>query len=143
MNENKIDTFYIENEIDVGSSSLLVQNDSIVWIYSNNGLFKFNIKTKNTEYITNSDGLADNNIIDTYLDSQSNVWLTSPKGLTKFDIAENKGITFFSSSDYVSHQFIGNHYTFKQPKPKIIFFTSNGFISFYPDIFCHFKIIFL
>ena len=130
---NKIDTFYIENEIDVGLSSVLVQNDSIVWIYTNNGLFKLNTKTNNTDFITNSDGLADNNIIDTYLDLQSNLWLTSPKGLTKFDIAENKGVTFFSSTDYVSHQFIGNHYTFQQPKPKIIFFTSNGFISFFPD----------
>ncbi|MBE9468882.1 MAG: SpoIIE family protein phosphatase [Bacteroidetes bacterium] len=129
----KLHTYKVNDSPDLGFCNIYQDKDSLIWIYTNNGLFKF-IK-KNQEFIHYSidDGLVDNSINGMIDDGRNNLWITSLKGLTKFEKSDEKCVNFFRASDFMSYYFLGNPARFKSPKGEVILFTNKGFLSFFPD----------
>jgi serine phosphatase RsbU (regulator of sigma subunit)/ligand-binding sensor domain-containing protein len=104
-----------------------------VYIYGSNGLYSFNIATEKTEYASVESGFIDNAINGVEEDNLGYLWLTGLKGLTKYDPEEQKSKNYFTSSDFATHQFLGNPTEFIVPTSEKILFTTTGFVSFYPD----------
>lgn len=64
----------------------LCYTDNMLWIGTNgNGLISFNEKTKSVKTYTVEYGLANNVIYAMLPDSKGNLWLTSNKGITRFN----------------------------------------------------------
>ena len=57
-----------------------------LWIGTNIGLSKFNIKTNKFTSYTTAEGLTNNFINSILLDDDNNLWISTNKGLNKFDI---------------------------------------------------------
>jgi ligand-binding sensor domain-containing protein/serine phosphatase RsbU (regulator of sigma subunit) len=121
-----------EEQEDWGSADVKATN-KYIYMYGANGLFIFDKENKTFNYKSIDDGFIDNNINGIEEDSSNNLWLTSLKGLIKYNIKENRIKNFFTSSDFTTYQFLGNPQDFKTVTSEKIFFTTTGFISFYPD----------
>lgn len=119
-------------EHDWGASEIKMINKR-VWIYGTNGLYKFNPENETFSYYSIEDGLADNNINGIEQDQLGFLWITSLKGLSKFDINDENAESFFKASDLIQYQFIGNHPKFKMPDNQFLFFTTQGVVCFNPN----------
>ena len=73
----------------------LIQNDSILWIATANGLNRFNVTTEKFTYYFIEDGLPNQYIYNLLMDSNQNVWMSSNKGISMF----NPGTGFFKNYD--------------------------------------------
>jgi ligand-binding sensor domain-containing protein/serine phosphatase RsbU (regulator of sigma subunit) len=127
----KQEVYRCKEAIDVGYSHIKETKDSLLWIYSDNGLFRFNQKDKTFKKYTTDDGLADKELNGLVDDNRGNLWITSSKSLCKFDKATE-------SFDVVSSEFDSNNFLRiseenRSKHGEITFFTDLGFYSFYPD----------
>ncbi len=57
----------------------------IIWIATENGVIKRNVKGKLLQIFTIEDGLADNNVTKIAIDSSHNKWFGTVNGVSKFD----------------------------------------------------------
>ncbi len=117
---------------DWGLGNVIIGKNRI-FIYGANGLYCFNTQPKEFDYSSVDNGFIDNSINGLEQDNLGYLWLTGLKGLTKYDIEEKKSKTFFTSSDFTSHHFLGNPNEFIIPTSEKILFTTKGFLSFFPD----------
>jgi len=89
-----------------------------------NGISIYNITQKN--------GLADNHVRAIMEDNSGNLWISTVKGLSRFD-PQTRNIKNYQTSD----RFEGNNYwrnsAFKTLAGEMLFGTSDGFIIFHPD----------
>ena len=79
---------HIDNKNSLSSNSVNnIYKDSkgLYWISTNNGLNKFDYKTKQFTVYTEKDGLPNSYIYDAIPDKNNNLWLPSNFGLTKFN----------------------------------------------------------
>jgi len=60
----------------------LVQNDSIIWIATSNGLNRFNVNTEKFKYYFIEDGLPNQFIYNLLRDVHGNIWMSSNKGIS-------------------------------------------------------------
>ena len=131
--ENKeIKKWDISIDDDWGAANIKNSNKNI-YIYGANGLFIFNKETKIFKHKSIDNGFIDNNINGIEEDNLNNLWLTSLKGLIQYNLSENKVKNFFTSFDFTTYQFLGNPQNFHTKTSEKIFFSTTGFISFYPD----------
>ena len=135
----KLHTYTVKDCPDLGFCNIYQDKDSLIWIYTNNGLFKFNKKTRESMRFSNDDGLVDNSINGVIDDNHDNLWITSLKGLTKFEKSDETCVNLFRSTDFISYYFLGNPKRFKSPRGEIILFTNKGFLTFFPDSINHHK----
>lgn len=103
------------------------------WIFGSNGLYKFHLHDTLFSYYSVENGLVDNNINGINKDNNGYIWLTGLKGLSKFDLSEETSRNYFTSSDFTTHQFVGNPQNFDVPNGELLLFTTNGFVTFFPD----------
>ncbi|MCK5823366.1 MAG: SpoIIE family protein phosphatase [Bacteroidales bacterium] len=129
----KLHTYKVNDSPDLGFCNIFQDKDSLIWIYTNNGLFNFTKTNQEFRHYSIDDGLVDNSINGMIDDGRGNLWITSLKGLTKFEKSDQTCVNFFRSSDYTSYYFLGNPSRFKSPKGEVILFTNKGFLSFFPD----------
>jgi len=130
----KIEKFIAENCHDIGMNKIYFDNNNCLWIYSSNGLFRFDVVKNEFTSFNTEDGLANeiiNGIID---DNRGYLWITTPTGLSKFDKKEENFNNFFRSSDFEAHKFIGITEFDNTQGRQIAFLTSKGFLSYFPDI---------
>lgn len=90
---------HIENKNSISSNSvnnIYQATNGIYWIGTNNGLNKFDYKTKEFTIYTEKDGLPNSYIYDVIPDKNNNLWLPSNFGLTKFNptIENSNGSAF-------------------------------------------------
>ncbi|MBQ3422647.1 MAG: hypothetical protein IJH34_13540 [Romboutsia sp.] len=102
-----------------------------LWIGTNIGLSKFNIKEDKFTSYTTSDGLTNNFINSILLDNDNNLWISTNKGLNKFDIEKEKIITFTKMDGIYGYQFNVNS-SFKDDNGMMIFGSTNGITFFNP-----------
>lgn len=126
------DTIATNKDQDWGTANIKII-DSLAWIYSSNGLFKFNLQNQEFEFYSIENGLIDNNINGVEQDNLGYLWITSLKGLSKLDINEGVFENYFRNIDFSHHQFMGNHSKFNMPANEFVFFSTTGFIHFNPN----------
>ncbi|MEG2788544.1 MAG: two-component regulator propeller domain-containing protein [Romboutsia sp.] len=103
-----------------------------LWIGTNIGLNKFNIKDETFINYTVEDGLKNDYINGLLLDSNKNPWLSTNNGLSKFDIKRNKFINFTEMDGLQGMKFNKNSY-FQSENGNMFFGGTKGITYFNPE----------
>lgn len=125
--------YHIENATDVGLCNVTSDEDGKFWIYTNNGLYCFDTTNQKSVKYTNDDGLADNSLNGLIDDMHGHLWITSFKGLSRFDKNDGSFISFFRSGDFETYTFLGANNQWLHKNKELLFFTTHGYVSFWPD----------
>jgi signal transduction histidine kinase/ligand-binding sensor domain-containing protein len=135
--ENDFETFKHDpnqpNSISHGCIyDILVENDSCIWIATQNGLNRFHPKTKEFEQYYKEDGLADNVIRSLLIDESGVLWIGTNSGISKFDYKRGQ-FENFSQDDGLQ----SNEFNFKSAiileNGHLLFGGTNGFNSIAPN----------
>lgn len=108
---------------------MAMDNNDNLWIGTNIGLSRFNIKTKEFTSYTTAEGLSNNFINTILIDDDGDIWISTNRGLNKFDIREDKFIRFGKSDGLHGYQFNLNSGV-KLKSGFMIFGTTEGCIYF-------------
>lgn len=103
-----------------------------LWIGTNIGLSKLNIKTNKFTSYTTAEGLTNNFINSILLDDDNNLWISTNKGLNKFDIEKENIINFTKMDGIHGYQFNINS-SLKNKDGMMIFGSTNGITYFNPE----------
>lgn len=120
------------------SSSLLMMindpfNPKYLWIgTTGNGLVRFDKTTGQSHAFTTEDGLPNNTIYAIVPDDQSNFWLSSNKGITRFNAVSHAIRNFDLTDGLISNEFNRWH-CFKLPDGRIAFGGITGYTIFQPN----------
>jgi len=113
--------------------SLQKNGDHSIWVGTfTNGLFQFNIKTKEVAHYTTDDGLSGNSIFGIIEVSQDELWLSTNNGITKFDQKENTFTNYDLSNGIANLEHNFNAY-YKTRSGEILFGGTEGFTQFHPE----------
>lgn len=103
-----------------------------LWIGTNVGLSKFDIKTNKFISYTTVDGLANNFINSILFDDNNNPWISTNKGLSKFDIEKEEFRSFTKVDGIFGYQFNLNS-SVKLDNGMMMFGSTNGCTYFRPE----------
>lgn len=114
------------------------EKTNLLWIGTNGkGLDVLDIISGKFKNFSEKDGLANNVIYGILSDSNSNLWLSSNKGITKFSITEYFNakplIVNFSNYDGLATEFNTGAY-FQSETGELYFGSLEGFYSFKPEL---------
>ena len=98
----------------------------------NGGLHLFNRETGEREIFVEKDGLPHNSVKEILEDDLGNLWLSTEKGLSKFNY-ENKSFRNFSASEGVQSGFFNMRAATKGKNGDMYFGGANGFNRFNPN----------
>ena len=119
----------INNEINV----LYEHQDGILWIGTQGGGINiFDHKNNNFRYISVEDGLAGEDVFSLLPDGDGNLWISTNKGLSCYNLYERKFNNYTPSDGLQGNIFMLNSY-FKSSTGKLFFGGRNGFTSFLPS----------
>jgi ligand-binding sensor domain-containing protein/sensor histidine kinase YesM len=106
--------------------------DNLWFGTSGGGLSLFDRKTSKFRHWTETEGLANNVVYGILEDTQGNLWLSTNKGLSKFDVARNSFTNYDENDGLQSNEFnMGS--CLKSSDHKLYFGGINGFNAFYPE----------
>lgn len=110
-----------------------IQPDKILWVgTSGGGLNCFNIEKESVTHFTESDGLPNNVVYGILPDRKGNLWLSTNKGLSKFNLQNKKFRNYDVRDGLQSNEFnTGAHYVSKSGE--MFFGGINGLNYFYPE----------
>jgi len=110
-----------------------IQGDEygILWIGTAAGLNRYDIKTGLFSFITEREGLPNDQILSIVKDGQ-NLWLSTNKGIAKYDIKHKKVRSYILSDGLQGFEFNQNA-SCVSPRGEIFFGGVNGFNSFFPN----------
>jgi len=105
-----------------------------LWVASpTTGLFRFDPETgKFTQHYTEKDGLANNSVVGVLGDEQHNVWVSTIKGLSRFD-PKTETFRNYDMFDGLQGNEFSTHCRTKTPNGRLFFGGVNGLSAFYPD----------
>ncbi|WP_207420367.1 hybrid sensor histidine kinase/response regulator transcription factor [Desertivirga brevis] len=123
-----------EHEL-LGSNVLAIAEApaNVFWVGTESGLNRITLKSNRiSDYTvkryTDAEGLPDKSIIGILNSGDGLLWISTIKGLSRFDILKETFQTYLSNVNFS----IGSCY--KVSPDKLLFGTSNGFISFNPSL---------
>ena len=97
LNENSLINDYI--------NCMVFDSSDNLWIGTNIGLSKFNLKTNEFTSYTTAEGLTNNFINSILVDDNGDIWISTNKGLNKFDIEEEVFTNFIKMDGLHGYQF--------------------------------------
>ncbi|MDV4152067.1 two-component regulator propeller domain-containing protein [Clostridium sp. AL.422] len=103
-----------------------------LWIGTNIGISKFDIKTNKFTSYTTVDGIINNFINSILFDDNDNLWISTNKGLSKFNIEKEEFRSFTKADGIFGYQFNLNS-SIKLDSGMLMFGSTNGCTYFYPD----------
>ena len=107
-----------------------------LWIGTATGLNMLNRETHKFTSFLIKDGLASDNILSILGDDHGNLWLATPKGITRFTLNKTDPVGQSQIKNYAISEHITLYATgvcYKDNDGIMYFGGKNGFISFYPD----------
>jgi signal transduction histidine kinase/ligand-binding sensor domain-containing protein/DNA-binding response OmpR family regulator len=114
-------------------SSLCLEGDSILWCPTNaDGLVRYNIHTKTKSIINETDGLLSNGLLGLEQDNSGNLWLSSHRGLTRYNPRMHTFKHYFKEDGFLTNEFAYRGH-FKDKNGEMIFGSSHGVVIFHPD----------
>lgn len=114
-------------------------NSGNLWIGTNIGLSKFDVKNNKFSSYTTANGLTNNFINSILIDDSNNIWLSTNKGLNKFDTEKENFINFTKMDGLYVNQFNLNS-SLKVSNGYMVFGSTNGCVYFNPDDVVDYKI---
>lgn len=139
MVEREDSTFYFRhypiinyNEDNGQITSLLQTEKGVLWLGTyGEGLKKLNLQTKETKSYTEADGLSNNVIYGLLEDKEGFIWMSTNKGLSKFNPTTESFTTYSVKDGLQSNEFNTNAYM--QSSDGLLYFGGiNGFNIFDP-----------
>lgn len=103
-----------------------------LWIGTEAGLNKFNIKDEVFTGYYKNEGLGSNYINSIIIDNNQDVWIGTSNGLSKFIINENRFINFTEIDGLCGSQF-NKRAAYKTKSGQLLFGTTKGVVSFDPN----------
>ena len=113
-------------------------NKGNLWIGSNIGLSKFDIKANRFTSYTTAEGLTNNFINSILINNDGNVWISTNEGLNKFDVKKQDFINFTQKDGLYGYQFNLNS-SLKLENGNMIFGSTDGYTYFDPDDIKNYK----
>lgn len=135
--ETSKNTFYFKHypikgysEANGHITSLLQTEKGFLWLGTyGEGIKKLNLRTKETESFTEDEGLVNNVVYGLLSDEDNNIWISTNKGLSKFDV-KNKSFNNYTTNDGLqSNEFNTNAY-FRSSDDYLYFGGINGYTKF-------------
>ena len=77
----------------------------VVWIGTNDGLYKYDLKTREMKRLTKEDGLSDNSIVSIEQDLKGKLWIGTEHGLNCHDPKTGQTESFFSDNGLQANEF--------------------------------------
>ncbi|MBN2774808.1 MAG: hypothetical protein JXR31_11195, partial [Prolixibacteraceae bacterium] len=105
---------------------ILIENDTTVWVATQNGLNRLNPETGIFKRFFKSDGLPGNVVRGLLIDNNRILWVSTDSGICKFDY-KNKEIRSFTKGDGLEGNEFYRKSTFKTSDGKLFFGGFNGF----------------
>lgn len=103
-----------------------------IWVGSlRGGLSQYHPKTNSFTTYTKANGLASDNIIDMLVDNEGNLWLSTDRGLTKFD-QQRKTFKNYNITDGLPANEFNFNSAFKDKSGRLYFGSYNGLVAFTP-----------
>lgn len=103
-----------------------------IWVGSlRGGLGLYHPKTNSFTTYTKADGLASDNIIDILIDNEGVLWLSTDRGLTKFDV-KRKTVKNYNITDGLPANEFNFNSAFKDKNGRLYFGSYNGLVAFTP-----------
>lgn len=113
--------------------SILEADHGDLWIGTiGGGLCYFDRKEQKFQSYTEKDGLASNVVFAIQRDHRQNLWISTNKGISRFNPATRTFRNFGISDGLPGNEFRDNS-RFKAADGQMYFGGVNGFVSFYPD----------
>ncbi|MFT4758775.1 MAG: signal transduction histidine kinase [Saprospiraceae bacterium] len=105
----------------------------VFWLATtSHGLVKWNMESGETRQINKETGLLDDQLMAVYPDTSGNLWLSSERGIIRFEKATGNIQTYLESDGITNNEFnISSHY--QAADGKIYFGGLNGVTAFYPE----------
>jgi PAS domain S-box-containing protein len=111
---------------------ILIENDSCVWIGTQNGLNRFNPMTGTFKRYFKEDGLSDNVIKGLVLDKSGMLWVTTNNGVSQFDRKQEIFKNFTKSDGLQSNEFVGRS-VLRTKNGSLFMGGTKGFNIIYPE----------
>ncbi|NUM42262.1 MAG: hypothetical protein HUU45_11605, partial [Leptospiraceae bacterium] len=116
-----------------GIYSLFEDDEGILWIGTyGGGLSRFDVTNDSVKTFTEVDGLSNNVVYGILSDNLGNLWLSTNKGISKFDPKMEIFKNFDVSDGLQSNEFNQGAY-FRSTRGELFFGGVNGFNAFYPE----------
>ena len=113
--------------------SLLFDDHSTLWIGTNGGgIYKYDTRNKKTVNYTSDNGLTDNSVYAIIQDSKKKLWISTNKGLCKFDPGANL-FQSFSYKDGITFEEFNTGAAGTLCDGRIVFGGTGGYVIFHPD----------
>lgn len=113
--------------------SILEVENGDLWIGTVGGGFcYFNQKKQTFKSFSEKDGLASNVVFGIQKDNKNNLWLSTNKGISKFNLLTSSFRNYGIADGLPGNEFRDNS-RFQTADGEMFFGGVNGFISFYPD----------
>ena len=106
--------------------SICVQDD-IIWAGTNSGLSRIDRSSDQVKNYFKTDGLSNNVIYAIESDEKANLWISTAKGISRFDVKNER------FSQYLHNRLFLDDAVCKSPDKQILFGGYNGFVAFDPD----------
>ncbi len=116
--------------------SIYEENDSILWIGTNDGLNRFNRKSEKFQRFGTAEGLPNDVVYGILPDHFNNLWLSTNFGLSRFNLSNLSTINFDNTDGLQSNEFNGGAF-FKGPGRKLFFGGVYGLNVIDPDHVIH------
>lgn len=111
-------------------TSLLQTEKGFLWLGTyGEGIKKLNLKTKETESFTEDEGLVNNVVYGLLSDEENNIWVSTNKGLSKFDTKSKRFNNYTTTDGLPSNEFNTNAY-FRSSDDFLYFGGINGYTKF-------------
>ena len=127
-NDSSNNNSLISNDI----NTMIFDKFGNLWIGTNIGLSKLDIRENKFTSYTKAEGLTNNFINSILLDDDNNLWISTNKGLNKLNIEKEDIINFNKMDGIYGYQFNSNS-SLKAEDGMMIFGSTNGITYFYPQ----------
>ena len=131
LNQKKLS---IVEEIEkVNITSLHLDNDGILWCGTNGqGLIRYDPKTDTKIILRKKDGLLSNGIMGLEQDNSGNLWISSQKGLSRYNPRSGVFKHYFKEDGFLTNEFSYRAH-FRCKNGEMIFGSTHGVVTFHPD----------
>lgn len=129
--ENIVEKSFSENIYNSRLLSILITGKNTLWLGLNNGLIKYNAKTKDYNYFEIKTNKS-YPLINLLSDNDGNIWASSISAILKFS-PEKKEFEIYPSGDEIPVSRFMSNCCFNRSNGNLIFGGHDGFIEFFPS----------